>query len=329
MDYLVSILVPIYNVESYIERCAVSVLQQTYENIEYIFVDDCSSDKSIDILQNIIKKYPQRMQWIKIIRHTKNEGLAAARNTAVNSATGKFLIHVDSDDWIEKNTVEQCVKKQLEHNADIVIYGFQEHYKYGKSMKRPFINGKDESFVVAVLKGHNYPVVWNKLIRTSLYKDNHIKCLDGINMGEDFQVTPLLYYYATRIDVLDICLYHYNLVNSNAYTKSFSVDKSEQAWKTLIYISDFFSDKKGDYSKVLDFSKVNFIARTLISCARTSNKQYFQVLRKRLLKEQKEVFNEIALPYRLSLYISSFALLHVYSLIMQKLKNTIRKYDKR
>ncbi len=328
MDYLISILIPIYNVEKYIRRCAISVLEQTYENIEYIFVDDCCTDNSMKILQEVIENYPQRKSQIKVIRHKENRGLATARNTAVNSATGEFLIHVDSDDWIDKNTIVLCVEKQKRQNADIVIYGFQEHYTIEKSILHPLKRGNNESFVAAVLKGHSYPVVWNKLIRTSLYKEHQIRCLDGINMGEDLQVTPLLYYYAKKIEVLEACLYHYNMANSNAYTKSFSVDKKDQAWETIIYISDFFSNKGRNYERLLAISRVNFIARTLVSCARTSNKQYFLILRKRLLKEKKEVFREISLPYRLPLYIHNYTFLHIYSVIMQRLKKIIRQYDK-
>ena len=111
---VVSILVPIYGVEKYIARCVESLFGQTYDNIDYVFVDDCTPDNSITVLKNVLSNYPNRKDSVRIIRHKKNQGLAVTRNTAVAVAKGEFLMHVDSDDWIELNTVELCVKKMIE-----------------------------------------------------------------------------------------------------------------------------------------------------------------------------------------------------------------------
>ena len=82
----VSILVPIYNVEKYIERCAVSLFEQTYENIEYVFVNDCTPDQSIKVLKHVLGRYPQRSSKTKVINHDRNRGVAASRNTALDKA---------------------------------------------------------------------------------------------------------------------------------------------------------------------------------------------------------------------------------------------------
>ena len=110
--YMVSICIPIYGVEKYIERCAISLFEQTYQNIEYIFVDDCTPDKSVEILKSVIERYPNRKPYVRIIKHKKNRGLGSARNTAVDAAKGEFLMHVDSDDWIDNDCVRLCVEKQ-------------------------------------------------------------------------------------------------------------------------------------------------------------------------------------------------------------------------
>ena len=123
-QYFVSICVPIYGVEKYIERCAISLFEQTYKNIEYIFVNDCTQDNSIDVLKSIIEKYPVRKNCVRIINHERNKGLGAARNTAITNATGMFIMHVDSDDYVEKDIVERLVKKQNENNSDIVTCGY-------------------------------------------------------------------------------------------------------------------------------------------------------------------------------------------------------------
>ena len=118
--YLVSILVPIYKVEKYIERCAISLFEQTYDNIEYIFVDDCSPDNSVSILKEVMERYPQRKNRVRILQHEKNRGLSAARNTAINAASGLFISHVDSDDYLDPDAIKLLVEKQLETGADIV-----------------------------------------------------------------------------------------------------------------------------------------------------------------------------------------------------------------
>ena len=123
MKNKVSILVPVYGVEKYIEQCAVSLMEQTYENIEYIFVNDCTKDNSINILREVINRYPQRKSQVQIINHEKNRGLAAARNTALDASSGEYLWHVDSDDWIALDAVEKLVNIAIAKKSDIIIFG--------------------------------------------------------------------------------------------------------------------------------------------------------------------------------------------------------------
>ena len=102
------------------ERCARSLFEQTYANLEYIFVDDCSPDNSIAILEKVMEDYPERKEQVRILRHEKNRGLAAARNTAIDAASGAFITHVDSDDYLDRDAVRLLVEKQMETGADIV-----------------------------------------------------------------------------------------------------------------------------------------------------------------------------------------------------------------
>lgn len=108
----VTICVPVYGVEKYIEKCAISLFEQTYPSIEYVFVNDNTPDKSIEILESVVERYPNRKPYVRIISHEKNRGLAAARNTAVDTVTTEFLMHVDSDDWVDKNLVNELVLMQ-------------------------------------------------------------------------------------------------------------------------------------------------------------------------------------------------------------------------
>lgn len=146
----INIATPIKSAEKYIERFVRSLFEQTYQNIEYVFVNDCTKDCSIEILSGIISLYPKRQHAIKIINHDRNKGLATARNTAIKHASGDFIIHVDSDDWIEKTMVEQLVQKQAETCADIVYSAVnkilsnsiqkvaQKKYEMGATMQRQY-----------------------------------------------------------------------------------------------------------------------------------------------------------------------------------------------
>lgn len=120
MGYRVSILVPIYGVEQYIERRARSLFEQTCQELEYVFVNDCTPDKSMELLSGVLEDYPERKGAVKIVNHEKNRGLAASRNTGVENATGEFVCLVDSDDWLERNAVEVLLEGQQKKDADMV-----------------------------------------------------------------------------------------------------------------------------------------------------------------------------------------------------------------
>ena len=99
----VSVIVPIYGVEAYIERCAVSLFEQTLDDIEYIFVNDCTPDESMKILSHVLSRYPHRTDQVVIINQPKNMGAAKAREVGIKAAKGEYIIHCDSDDWVDKD----------------------------------------------------------------------------------------------------------------------------------------------------------------------------------------------------------------------------------
>ena len=122
----VSILVPVYGVERYIENCAVTLFEQTYENIEYVFVNDSTKDRSMEMLHDVMERYPLRRDNVHIITHEVNRGLGAARKTALLNATGDFVMHVDSDDSLSLDAVEMLVDKAIQTGADIVDCGYEK-----------------------------------------------------------------------------------------------------------------------------------------------------------------------------------------------------------
>ena len=244
---LVSILVPVYNVEDYIERCARSVLEQTYSNIEFVFVDDGSTDDSMDILQHVITDYPDCKEKVLIIHHECNKGLPSARNTAVKACHGDFVFHVDSDDWVEKDAVELMVRKQVETGADIITARAYDHYD--DRIEEYLDGGRDmdrDALLRSLLTYKVAPNLWLRLIKRSLYLDYNVWAVEGRNGAEDFQVFPRLVYYSQIHSSIDSFIYHYNRYNRNSISNRMNLAVQLGGINSIRVIISFFSDKE-DY----------------------------------------------------------------------------------
>lgn len=216
----VSVLIPVYKVEKYIQRCLKSVLEQTYKNLEVIVVDDASPDNSVLLLNVELQKYPQRIKQVKVIKHDRNLGLAQARNTALRAATGDYVFNIDSDDYLLENTaIESFVNIAVENNADIVegdfVRIYSENVRVNETIKRNY--EKKEKLIECIITKKNNFTVWNKLIKRDLYVLNDIYVPSGINYGEDYVTCPRLYYYAAKIAHLQSFTYGYNLENTTSF----------------------------------------------------------------------------------------------------------------
>lgn len=216
----VSILVPVFGVENFIERCARSLFEQTYSNLEFIFVNDVTTDGSINILKEVINGYPELHENIKIIEHKMNRGLAAARNTGLELATGDFVVFVDSDDYIDTNAISIAVDATLKENADIVVWGVIYEFSDGTQkirMSNPVPADKNIYFKNLISRD-NHVNVWGNLFKTSIFKDNGVRFIEGLNFGEDFVTTPRIVYFCDKIvDLTSRRLYIYNQGNPSSY----------------------------------------------------------------------------------------------------------------
>lgn len=254
----ISVIVPIYKVERYIERCVCSLMEQTMEDIEYIFVDDASPDSSIAILKDCIKRYPRREPQIKIIVHEFNKGLPAARNSGLNVARGEYLFHCDSDDYVERDMLEIMYRTAVHGDCDLVYCDY--YLSYANSERR--ISNKDYSdaqafFQEGLLGGIVKYNVWNKLVKRTLYLDNGITFPDGHGMGEDMTMICLAS-CCKSVRCVDRALYHYNKVNSNAFSFSFTEkhlnDIKFNVERTISYIN---SKRENPDDSYLAFFKLN------------------------------------------------------------------------
>lgn len=218
----VSVCVPIYNVSAYIERCARSLFEQSCREVEYIFVDDCSPDNSVEILQQVLLEYAGCMLEVRIVKHELNHGLAAARNTAVVQAKGEYIMHVDSDDYLAHNfVIESMILKAEETNADIVEADYVAITCNGRINYKNIRNKQSKDKLLAdVICKKTQITIWNKLIRRRLYTDYNIFIPHHLNNGEDYVTLPRLMYYANKIEHIDDYTYCYNLMNVTSFSSN-------------------------------------------------------------------------------------------------------------
>lgn len=217
----VSVIIPVYGVEQYIERCARSLFEQTLDDIEYIFVDDCTPDNSIKILNSIIELY-QKSNQVRIVKHENNKGLPSARKTGVSYATGEYIIHCDSDDWVEPQMYETLYNKAISENADIV---WCDYFRASESdnIVTPQRTLEDKiDHIRAFLRNKIIASTCNSLVKRELYS-NSIE-FSKYNMLEDQVLMTQLYFYSKKIVYINKPLYYYR-INLTSICKSFSEAK--------------------------------------------------------------------------------------------------------
>ena len=240
----VSVIVPVYMVESFIERCIRSLLEQTLRGVEFIIVDDCSLDESINIARRVVREYPDRV--VKFVHHSKNKGLPAARNSGLEIAVGEYVFHCDSDDWVNPDMLEYLYRTAKDKNADIVwcdwFLSFEKNERY---MVQPQYATPIDA-VKGMLCGAMKYNVWNKLIRRELYQANAIRFPSGFGMGEDMTIIKL-FACAKTITYLPKAFYHYVKCNNTAFSNTYSdrhlIELRHNVDDVLCFLASRYNDK--------------------------------------------------------------------------------------
>lgn len=239
----VSILVPFYNVEKYVGRCVESLFTQTYKNIEYVFVNDCTPDKSMDVINEYISKYDVSKKC-KIIVHDENKGISVSRNDCLDNMTGDYFLFIDSDDYIDKEMVELLVEAAMKENADISGCGYIEEYSdHSVEFPQKYTNDHDEmmrAITLLTIKG----VMWKLLVRSSIVTEHisEVRFIPNRNMVDDYLFCCQLFYYAQRFAGVDRCMYHWIQYNPNNYTHTtiFAVESQAAA---IRMVEEFYRGK--------------------------------------------------------------------------------------
>lgn len=258
-NILISVIIPVYNTEKFLNRCLDSVLSQSLKEIEIIIVNDNSPDNS----KEIIDEYARKDKRIVVINKKENKGLSSARKSGLKIARGEYILNIDSDDWIEQNYFNDTYTMAKKENADIVISDYYIDYDNGEILykidqKRDFLLEKEEVVNNIFLK--DSPVVWNKLIKRSLYEKNDIFPIDSISLGEDLAVVPRLIYFSKKIVKLNKAYVHY-IQNPNSITKKKNIEKIFSLYSAIKVLEDFFKDKK---EFQIDRLKITHLGLTLM-----------------------------------------------------------------
>lgn len=248
MNSLVSIVVPTYNCEKYIENCIESIVIQSYKNIEVIIIDDGSIDNTYEI----IKKYITKDKRIKYFTQ-ENSGPSVARNKGIEKSNGEYLIFVDSDDIIEKIYVEKLLNRIKSNSFDIACCGYIDKSKYGVVKLNDFWINKDilnkQEFLECVCNGVG-GVLWSKIFRKDIIIENNIRMNPKIFMSEDLIFILEYCKYINKVGVINEYLYHYNRLNDSSISSNIDINYLENYILLINKISELLTELKFNFDKI-------------------------------------------------------------------------------
>lgn len=265
----VSVIIPIYNVELYIERCLKSLLNQTYDNIELICVDDCGNDKSIELTEKLCEQYPEK---IRIIYGEKNVGLGAARDIGMQYATGEYISFIDSDDYVETDFIKQYMDKAQKNNADVVVGGYYRSSDKKDQLFSPDIN--DPNYIWMNVSA------WSKIYKKE-FLEKHELDFRGIRRYEDEGFWYRIISCEPKIEVINYSGYHY-WINNNSITKGKNQDRTKFFVDYLNNTEQIIKDVKSKIKNIelFEYCIMSGLTANLLYNARGCNPQKMWLLYK-------------------------------------------------
>lgn len=312
---LISVIVPIYNMEKYLNKCVDSILNQTYSNMEILLIDDGSTDLS----PKICDEYMKTDSRIKVF-HKKNGGLSDAKNFGIKKASGKYVAFVDSDDWIENNMYENMYYKLKDTKSNIVVCGRYIEYENGEKKewynKNEIIMNKEQSLIY-LNSFYNFDMSsCDKLYEKSLFDNIEFpygkKC-------EDAYTTYLLFNKADRVTYIPKCFYHY-------FQRSGSISRNEKINMDYIYAAEkqlkFFITK---YPHLIYIAETNyaFSVKSIFQVSVERKLQLtdeFNLKRKEVKKYYKSILNNKYITMKKKLTYILFAFFPILYKLLLKFK---------
>ena len=328
VGYKVSVLISVYEAEPYIERCVRSLFEQTYSNLEYVFVDDCTPDNSMAILERVMHEYPERESAVKIIHHEKNRGLAAVRNTAFDNSTGEFICVVDTDDWMELDGIERLVEEQVATDADVIWGKALMHTKDGVSeLLEPDYKSLEEWRMCYFRFTRSYVMVnWRRIIRRSLLEQYHIRHEEGLHIGNDKQLMPLIAYYAKSFSSIDAIVYHYERRNPKARTykavngvyELFALTREVESMRRVVR---FLADKEPRYLEAAEHAKLERLVEYREKALRNKSRKGFRIMVKWIMETPAKYREHIGWVGPKTIPKSNYALSRLWMLAKDRIRH--------
>ncbi len=320
----ISVIIPIYNVEKYIERCLRSLFTQTKtDGVEFILVNNNTPDNSMNIAQQIVSEYPNIE--IKIINNEENIGVALSRKKGIESAVGEYTIMVDSDDWCESTMLEELYKKAVETDADIVIYDSIWDYGHKKVYWHEALpKDKNELWYIYFVeeKLHTF---WSKLVKRSLYDQKEEFFIKGINSSDDFIASCKLFHYAKCLAYIPQAYLHYDCTNVLALSnKRNSLDYTLQRYNALVELENFLV-KQGYDSSVIELMN-GIKLRTKLALITLTRGDLQKKYARLWTETNKSIFcSKYHLHTKLIIWFASVGLLPLSNLVLLLVKQYKRK----
>jgi glycosyltransferase involved in cell wall biosynthesis len=241
--YKVSLVVPVYGVEKYISRFAETALGQTYQNLQFVFVNDGTKDRSMEILEDMIHTRFAHLISRIVIVNKENEGLPAARKTGLEYAEGEYILFADSDDWLELDAVERVMEKAEETGADIVYFDLIKEYGHRVSYKREleYDESNKNDFIVNIFNYKSQGYTVTKCFRKSIYTDNVIYH-PKYGMHEDIYLMTQIIFYAKTLVHLPLGLYHYRKDNPDSFCAQDRAKRHIASTRNMLDLYEHYRD---------------------------------------------------------------------------------------
>lgn len=256
----VSIIIPVYGVEKYVEQSIKSLFKQTFDDIEYIIVNDCTKDSSMDIILRVLEEYPYRKGQVKIINHDENKGLMYTRRTGYKNATGDYFIFCDSDDYMPENAVEILYGSIVESSVDIVFSNFVRHENgtdYPSKRSSEICHNVDDVYKNLIQK-KTKTYLWGNIYSRHLFEYDY-DYIPNQTINEDFILLVQILNHCESFKFIDDYLYYY-IINSDSSTGSFSYSRFLQELRAIEWMLDYFKGNKyEDYSIVNAIKRINIL----------------------------------------------------------------------
>ena len=301
-EILISIIIPIYNAENYIDLCLKSILNQVNDSIEVILVNDGSKDSSKDKCE-----YYCRNNKNVILINQENLGVSAARNTGLKVAKGKYIGFVDIDDTIRPNTIEVLLNEIKSIDADLIIWGIEctQHFKSG-NIKKEIITHETKEFTINEFEESLYKYfnnwylnyTWNKLYKKSIIEKNNLKFNEDMSTSEDLLFNSLYLRSCKKVKIINDILYNYRKVSENSITRKYHNDEYEmqkKAYDELVNTLNMNGKYNGLNKAILDDYYIKFAYNIVYNVV---NKD-FKISNKTKKNTLKKIKNDINLRSRL------------------------------